>query len=542
MGLIPIRLLHEPLLRHARTTPRHPVLISHGLTHSYRELAGNAARLARYLMRHGLQRGDRVAIYTGNTYECAASIYGTLCAGGVFVVVHAQTKAEKLARIIDDCGARVLVFDVGLREHAASAVARCPSLLTVLVAGGDGGADPDPGSAGDGGRSETPFAEAVVTGPDETPLPFVNPLDLAALIYTSGSTGEPKGVMMTHQLMLFAAESISEYLEMAETDRIVNVLPLSFDYGLYQLLMTVRLGATLVLEDTFAYPSRLIHAVKAHEATVFPGVPTIFTMLVSIYRTSGLELPSVRIITNTAAALSDDLVPDIRRIFPHATVYKTYGLTECKRVSYLPPEYFGRKPGSVGRAIPGTEVFLRSPEGALVAPGEIGILHVRGPHVMLGYWNKREATRRMLRDGKYRYERVLCTGDWFRMDADGFLYFYGRTDDIIKSRGEKISPVEVENTIRRLQAVEDVAVVGVPHEVLGEAVAALVVLRPDEVCTTQDVRSHCSRYLEGYMVPTSVVFLDSLPKTPSGKVKKANLVQSQEKQPWNRQWLRRRRR
>ena len=355
-------------------------------------------------------------------------------------------------------------------------------------------------------------------------MPNVIPIDLAALIYTSGSTGEPKGVMMTHQSMAFTAESIIEYLRMNEDDRILGFLPLSFDYGLYQLLMSIRLGATLILEESFAFPSQVINAIRDNDVSVFPGVPTVYTMLVTAFRKRTLSLPSVRIITNTAAALSDDLIPDLKRIFPNTIVFKMYGLTECKRVSYLEPEELDERPGSVGKAIPGTEVFLRSPDGDPVAAGELGILHVRGPHVMLGYWNKPDQTAEMLKPGRYPYERILCTGDWFRMDEDGYLYFYGRGDDIIKSRGEKVSPVEVENVIRSIDQIEDVAVIGVPDKVLGESIAAFAVVRSGQSCTAAEIRRHCAARLENFMVPQSIIFLDELPKTSSGKVKKTDLT------------------
>jgi acyl-coenzyme A synthetase/AMP-(fatty) acid ligase len=236
-----------------------------------------------------------------------------------------------------------------------------------------------------------------------------------------------------------------------------------------------------------------------------------------------LRFKSVRRVTNTAAHLPDDFVPSLREIFPSALIYKMYGLTECKRVCYLEPELIDAKPGSVGKAMPGTEVFLLSEAGSPVPPGEVGILHVRGPHVMPGYWRQPELSADMLKPGRYPGERVLCTHDHFRMDDEGFLYFVGRTDDIIKTRGEKVSPIEVENALHSLPGIREAAVVGVPDELLGEAVAAYVVLLPGATLSEADVKRLCLNKLENFMAPKHVYFLNELPKTGSGKVRKKSL-------------------
>jgi acyl-CoA synthetase (AMP-forming)/AMP-acid ligase II len=351
------------------------------------------------------------------------------------------------------------------------------------------------------------------------------PLDLAALIYTSGSTGNPKGVMQTHQSMTFAAGSLIEYLRLSEQDRILCVLPLAFDYGLYQLLMTMQLGATLVLERSFTYPAQIFARMQEQSVTVFPGVPTIYAMLISSHGRTPLSFPSVTRVTNTAAALPDEFVVKLHEIFPNALIFKMYGLTECKRVSYLEPELADQKPGSVGRAIPGTEIYLLSPEGTPVPPGETGILYVRGPHVMVGYWNRPDLSEHMLKPGKLPGERVLCTQDFFRMDADGFLYFQGRSDDIIKTRGEKVSPVEVENALHSIAGVREAAIVGIPDPLLGEAIRAYVVVEPEANLNDKQLRVACAARLENFMVPKEFVFCAELPKTATGKVSKKLLLQ-----------------
>jgi len=234
-------------------------------------------------------------------------------------------------------------------------------------------------------------------------------------------------------------------------------------------------------------------------------------------------LPSLRYITNTAAALPPTHIERLQALFPHVRLYSMYGLTECKRVSYLPPHLSDVKPASVGVAIPGTEVWVEDAEGNECAPGEVGELMVRGAHVMQGYWNKPEATAERLRPGRWPWERVLATGDLFRTDEEGYLYFVGRTDDIIKSRGEKVSPKEVEAAVAELSGVREAAVIGVEDELLGQAVKAFVVLEPGTTLNAREVQRHCQARLEGYMVPKHVVFIDDLPRTSNGKVARHEL-------------------
>ncbi|HEX7022265.1 MAG TPA: fatty acid--CoA ligase family protein, partial [Trueperaceae bacterium] len=343
----------------------------------------------------------------------------------------------------------------------------------------------------------------------------------------SGSTGRPKGVMMSHQNMVFAMGSVTEYLELTADDRILNVLPLAFSYGLYQLLMAAALGAMLVLERSFSYPSSVLERMRQEEITVFPGVPTIFASILALDQREPLSLPSVTTLTNAAAALPVGFLPGLQRIFPHARIFKMYGLTECKRVSYLQPELALAKPASVGKAIPGTEVFLLSETGEPVPPGGTGILHVRGPHVMQGYWNQPELSARMLVPGRYPGERVLCTHDVFRMDEEGFLYFVGRSDDIIKTRGEKVAPGEVEDVLYAIPGIREAAVVGVPDELLGEAVRAFVVLDEGARLSEAEVRRACVTRLESVKVPRDVLFVAELPKTATGKIRKKSLRELQ---------------
>jgi long-chain acyl-CoA synthetase len=509
----PQRLLHEALTMSAARSgnaAKNAVVVE-GKPYAYGQLLDEALRLSAALRARGVVRGDRVAIYMDNTWPCIVSLYATLLAGGVFVIVNPQTKADKVEFILNDSGARLLLTDGHLSKEFLPALPRVRQPLGVIASG------TMPASAG---VTVEAFDQVVKSTAPGMPTTEIIPNDLAALIYTSGSTGNPKGVMQTHGSMVFAAGSLIEYLRLGVEDRILCVLPLAFDYGLYQLLMTIQLGATLVLERSFTYPAQIFARMREQSVTVFPGVPTIYAMLISAHGREPLNFPSVTRVTNTAAALPDDFVTKLHEIFPNALVYKMYGLTECKRVCYLEPELADSKPGSVGRAIPGTEIYLLSPDGQPVPPGENGILYVRGPHVMVGYWNRPDLSDHMLKPGKLPGERVLCTQDFFRMDADGFLYFVGRSDDIIKTRGEKVSPAEVENTLHGIPGVREAAVIGILDPLLGEAIRAYVVIEPDSGLNDKQLRVACAAKLENFMVPKEFVFIAEMPKTATGKVSK----------------------
>jgi long-chain acyl-CoA synthetase len=508
------RLLHDSLLVSAERHAGKRAVVVEGTPYTYEALRDASLRLAGELRAAGLQRGDRVAIHMDNSWPCVVSIFGTLLAGGVFMVVNPQTKADKLRYILNDSAAKVLVTDGRLSRVFLPVLGDAPSVQCVICSG----IQPEPPLP-----EIVRFERIVSDATPSVPHPGVIPVDLAALIYTSGSTGDPKGVMMTHQAMTFTVGSLMEYLRLDEQDRIMNFLPLAFDYGLYQLLLTVRLGATLVLERSFTYPARILERLTKEGVTVFPGVPTVYMSMVGMHARSPLAFPSVRRVTSTAAALSAGIVPRLREIFPNALVFRMYGLTECKRVSYLEPELIDEKPDSVGRAIPGTEVFLLSEDGGPVLSGEVGVLHVRGPHVMLGYWNQPDLTAHMLKPGRLPGERVLCTQDFFKMDGDGFLFFVGRSDDIIKTRGEKVSPIEVENCLHGLPGVREAAVIGIPDELLGEAIRAFVALDEGATWTEEQIKAYCLSKLENFMVPKEVILLAELPKTAAGKIRKKGL-------------------
>jgi long-chain acyl-CoA synthetase len=502
------RTLDEDLRAAAVAAPGQQALVSEGGPLSYAELDRAASGVAGRLQALGVRRGGRVAMLLPNGPEAVCTVFGVLRAGAAIVPLNPTIKADKLAYVLEDAGAEVVVCTASQESLALEVRDRAPSLREVVVAGGSNGS----------------FAleQLVAASPGDAPRPL--DVDLAAVVYTSGSTGTPKGVTMLHRNMRFVVGSIVEYLGMRQDDRVLSVLPLSFGYGLYQLLTCVHARATLVLERGFTFPGRVVQLLEEERITAMPGVPTIWQVLTSLPGLAEREFPHLRVVTNAGAALSPAGIAALRATFPSASLYSMYGQTECTRVSYLPPDQLDARPGSVGVPIPGTEAWIEDDEGHEVGPGEVGELVVRGGHVMQGYWNDAERTAARLRPGRWPWERVLATGDLFRRDEEGYLYFVARRDDIIKSRGEKVAPREVEDVLLAAEGVQEAAVVGMDDEVLGQAVHAHVAPRPDHELDVATLRRHCATHLESFMVPQRIVVHERLPRTDNGKIDRLSLA------------------
>ncbi len=506
-------LLYDLLDEKACDQPAAEALVAANQRLTYSDVKGRSDELARSLVERGIKVGDRVAIFMDNSAEMVIALYGVLKSGAICVPVNPLTKSEKLGFILKDCEAAALISDGHMHAVYAAAMAVYQPPLIVLNA---------PTAADDSWLS-VPFpSKSAKSG---RPAVAVIDQDLAAIIYTSGSTGEPKGVMLTHHNMVSAARSVSLYLGLVSSDRILCCLPLAFDYGLYQVLMGFMVGACVLLERSFAFPAAVIKMMAAERVTVFPGVPTIFSILLSREGLfSAYDCSKVRIITNTAASLPPQHIARLRTRFPNARIFSMYGLTECKRVTYLPPEELEARPTSVGRGMPNEEVYLVDPEGRRLPPGSVGELVIRGSHVMRGYWRRPDETAKRLKPGPYPGEMVLYSGDIFHMDEAGYLYFIGRSDDIIKSRGEKVSPKEVENVLYGLPEVAEAAVIGMEDEVLGQAVHAFVVLHDRTDINEREIVRYCCAHMESYMVPKAVHIVAALPKTDTGKIHKSGLA------------------
>ncbi len=488
----------------------------HRLT--YAQLEERSNQLAHLLQQNGVSRWDRVVLYAPNSIEAAIAVFAILKAAGVFVVINPSTKRDKLVYILNNCRATALITTNSLLPVVQEATRETPFLRTIIVAG----MEPEPVPFGIDKKRWLPLEEASCQLPTKRCGRKNIDLDLAALIYTSGSTGQPKGVMLSHSNIVSAATSITTYLENRSDDVIINVLPLAFDYGLYQLLMSCKAGGTLILEKSFAYPHAILETIVREHVTGFPIVPTMCSILLQM-DLSAYSFPHLRYITNTAAALPVDHIRRLREAFPNVRIYSMYGLTECKRVSYLDPGQLDIRPGSVGRGMPNEEVYIVDEHNQKVPANVVGELVVRGAHVMKGYWELPEETDRVLKPGPFPNESVLYTGDLFRADDEGYLYFVGRKDDIIKTKGEKVSPREVENVLHTHPKVVEAAVIGVPDPTLGHAICAFVSLIAGAAVDERELLAFCADRLEDFMVPKFIKFAPALPKSSNGKIAKREL-------------------
>lgn len=489
-------LLHEYLTSSALRHPGKPAVIQGKRRVSYGNLLRKSGLFAGILRDAGLARGERVAIVLENSPEYVVACFGVLMAGGVAVPLGQQITGRRLEAILNDCRPSVLVAP-RLRVESFAGIPEVRDLRTVIpmerMGEGNGPAG-NPSCAGLSGN------------------------DLALLLYTSGTTGEPKGVMLTHRNLTANAESIVGYLRLSDSDKVMVVLPFHYSYGNSLLTTHLMVGGTLVLENRFVFPNLVLDKIREEQVTGFAGVPSTFAILLNRSNLRNSAFPTLRYVTQAGGAMSPGLARDLRGALPGTDVYIMYGQTEATaRLTYLDPSELIRKAGSIGKAIPGVRITLRKKDGAIASPGEVGEIVAEGENVMAGYWNNPDATRAVLKDGR------LHTGDLAKADEEGFLYIVGRRSEMIKTGGHRVSPKEIEEVLSGMPGVQEAAVVGVPDEMLGQAIRAFVVREPGGAVSMKEVLKHCSENLEPFLVPHDVVFQDELPKSPTGKIDRAEL-------------------
>lgn len=494
-----------------------PALVSGEETIGYGALADLVAGVAGGLVRLGVGRGERVAVYLEKRPETVATMFGAAAAGAAFVPLNPLLRQRQVAHILNDCGVRVLVTSAARLATLGETLAGCPALGTVVLVDGapDGAAIPDPVEL-----ATWPSLSAGGAAPSHR----VIDTDMTAILYTSGSTGLPKGVVLSHRNLVAGARSVSAYLENTPEDRILCVLPLSFDAGFSQLSTAFCAGACAVLMD-YLLPKDVVTQVARHRITGLAGVPPLWMQLAEA-RWPDEAAASIRYFTNTGGHMPRSTLDRLRALLPGARPYLMYGLTEAFRSTYLPPSEIDRRPDSMGKAVPNAEILVVGDDGTLCGPGESGELVHRGPLVSLGYWNDPERTDERFRPlpaslraaGLCLEEIAVWSGDTVRMDEDGYLYFVGRRDDMIKSSGYRISPTEIEEVVVNSGLVGEAVAFGAPHPRLGQGIVVVATPPAGGSVDGEAIIAACRAELPPYMVPQLVVERPALARNANGKI------------------------
>lgn len=515
-------LLHQLIDSAADNSPEQTALIHKKEEFSYASVRSQVHTVTSGLLSLGLAPSERVAVYLPKQPETVFGLFGTARAGGVFVPVNPLLKPHQVAYILKDCNVRILITSVDRLNLLAEVLPECHDLRCVLVTGNP--------------ESQRPAIKTLNTmhweeafppvGGEHRPVHRRIDTDMAAILYTSGSTGNPKGVVLSHRNMVAGAESVAEYLGNRPEDRLLAVLPFSFDYGLSQMTTAFSVGASVVLMD-YLLPRDVIRAVGRYGITGLAAVPPLWNQLAQ------LEWPdsavnSLRYITNSGGAMPRATTQKLRQSLPETDIYLMYGLTEAFRSTYLPPEQVEIRPESMGKAIPNAEILVVREDGSECAPGEPGELVHRGALVAMGYWNDPEKTAERFKPCPSQLAEIPLTeiavwsGDQVKRDEEGYLYFISRKDEMIKTSGYRVSPTEIEEVLYNSRLVKEVAAIGLPHPTLGQAILLLVT--GDDNIDRETIIKHCQKELPNFMVPQTVEIKANLPRNQNGKIDRKGLA------------------
>ena len=524
-------LLHELVVRSAERTPHARALTSGSASMSYAELDAQVRQFASGLVALGLARGERVAIYLDKRFDTVIASFGAPAAGAVFVPINPLLKPEQVAFILQDCNVRVLVTSPERLTLMADALPQCPDLRHIVVTG-------TPENLAQAGAA-TPAATGLIRWSDllassARPGHRVIDFDMAAILYTSGSTGKPKGVVLSHRNMVAGAKSVASYLENHAQDTLLAALPLSFDAGFSQLTTAFHAGARVVLLN-YLMPRDVLKAMEREQVTGLTAVPPLYIQLTQLEWPAAIG-EQLRYFANTGGRMPRETLTLLRQRVPKAKPFLMYGLTEAFRSTYLPPEEVDRRPDSIGKAIPNAEILVLREDGSACGPDEPGELVHRGALVGLGYWNDAEKTAERYKllasdapgraAGLQLPEYAVFSGDTVRTDAEGYLYFIGRRDEMMKTSGYRVSPTEVEEILYATRLVGECAAFGVEHAALGQAIqvvatAATTSASPVTAGAELDAMllAECRARMPAYMVPAGIeIVAGPLPRNPNGKI------------------------
>ncbi len=516
-----VSLLHELVFRSADRDGSKLALSASGASLDYAQLSASLRGFAGALVAHGLQRSDRVGIYLEKRFETVIASFGSAAAGCVFVPMNPLLKPDQVAFIMSDCDVRVLVTSPERLALLAPVLGQCAALRCVIVTG----AGPVPTFAREAvplAIELLPWGHAVAAGGPQGYRVIDG--DMASILYTSGSTGRPKGVVLSHRNMVAGALSVASYLGNHQDDTLLAALPLSFDAGFSQLTTAFSVGARAVLLN-YLVPRDVLKTMAREGVTGLTAVPPLYIQLAALDWPESIGA-HLRYFANTGGRMPRETLDTLRRHVPKAKPFLMYGLTEAFRSTYLPPEEVDRRPDSIGKAIPNAEILVLREDGTECAPEEPGELVHRGALVAMGYWNDAEKTAERYRllpnrpSGLVLPEYAVYSGDTVRRDAEGYLYFIGRRDEMIKSSGYRISPMEVEEVLYATALVGECAAFGVPDTALGQVVK--VVVTPPGGGVEVDVKAlliECKKRMPAYMVPTLIETAQGpLPRNPNGKI------------------------
>jgi len=503
--------IHHLLEQRAETTPQAAALSYKNETVSYGSLWNAVRSVAVQLQELGLRPGDRVAIYLEKRIELVVAMFATSAAGGVFVPINHVLKPAQVGHILQNSSARFLVTSTDRLAPLATVVAD-ESVQEVLVVGATEVAKSAPYRVAP--LRDWTDAEAQPSGPAAIDV------DPAAILYTSGSTGKPKGVVLSHRNLIVGAESVSTYLRNTSSDVILSILPLSFDAGLSQVTTAFAVGAHCVLMN-YLLPRDVPKLCAQHGVTGITGVPPLWLQIADVAWPDEVAA-RVRYWANTGGRMPRTILDRLRGIFRTADPYLMYGLTEAFRSTYLDPSEVDRHPDSIGKAIPNAEILVLRPDGSRCAPGEEGELVHRGALVALGYWNDPEQTAERFRPANHpgqpwrAPELAVWSGDTVVADEEGFLYFVGRTDEMIKTSGYRVSPSEIEEAAYATGVVRDAVALGIEEVGIGHRIV-LIATAVAGVLDTTMLLSALRQTLPLYMVPSRIDARDELPRSPNGK-------------------------
>ena len=520
-------LLHQLIDDQVKNTPDAPALFFKDECMDYARLGAAITGFANGLLNAGITAGERVAVYLPKQPEAVVGMFGASAAGASFVPLNPVLKARQLQHILEHSNARVLLTSTHRLPILRDVLKHCPELHTLVLVDAPSTA---PGDA----FAQTAIDYTSFTADSEGRAHYARiDTDMAAIFYTSGSTGNAKGVVLSHRNLRVAAHSVADYLENTADDRLLAVLPLSFDAGFSQLTSAFSVGASVTLMD-YLIAKDVVRALSHYRITGMAAVPPLWQQLQDLNWPEDV-VSTLRYITNTGGALPPSTTRKLQTALPQTRIYLMYGLTEAFRSTYLPPELATLKPESIGKAIPSAQVHVLNDNGEECGVDEPGELVHRGPLVSMGYWRDPEKTAERFRPWPGQpaeiplREIAVWSGDRVKRDAEGYLYFISRNDAMIKTSGYRVSPTEIEDTVADSGLTQQCVALGLPHGNLGQAILLIAQPSPnvtDNSTLPQQITKHCQRELPNYMVPRAVIILDSLPTNQNGKIDRRTLSES----------------